>query len=61
MSRHHSPASTYVGDEHHAFEDEPAGQGEYEKEHLAEDEVEGHVVNGITPEFSFEVFKHVHE
>ena len=50
-----------LGDEHDAVEDEPAGQGEYEKKHLADNKVEGHVVNGIAPEFSFEVFKQVHE
>jgi len=49
-----------VGDEYDALEDEPAGQCENEKEHLADDEVEGHVVNGIAPQFSFEFFKQVH-
>ena len=55
IRRHHSPAMTCVGDQNDAIEHEPAGHRKDEEQHLAEDQVEGHIGNGIAPEFSFQV------
>ena len=61
MSRHHSPARTKSGDEHDALEDEPPGQGEHEEQHLAEDEVERYILDGIAPEFSLKGIEQAHD
>jgi hypothetical protein len=49
-----------VRDEHNAFKDEPAGKLENEKEHLAEDNVQGHIGDRIAMQFSIEVVQETH-
>ena len=47
-------------DKNNSIEDEPAGQNEHKKKHLAGDKIDGHVRNGIPAEFFLKGVEQMH-